>query len=53
MIEDDVSVGANATLIGPITIGRGAVIGAGSVVTRSVRAGARVAGNPAVELPPH
>ena len=52
-IEDDVSVGASAVLLGPITVGTGARIGAGAVVTRDVAAGATVAGNPARPLPAH
>jgi acetyltransferase-like isoleucine patch superfamily enzyme len=44
-------IGTGATLLCGITIGEGAVVGAGSVVTRSVPAGAVVAGNPARPLP--
>ena len=40
-------VGANATLLPGITIGRGALVGAGSVVVRDVPDGVVVAGNPA------
>ena len=41
------SVGAGATILPGIRIGEGAVVGAGSVVTRDVPDGAVVAGNPA------
>jgi UDP-2-acetamido-3-amino-2,3-dideoxy-glucuronate N-acetyltransferase len=41
------SIGSGATLLCGITIGSKAVIGAGSVVTKDVPAGAIVAGNPA------
>jgi putative colanic acid biosynthesis acetyltransferase WcaB len=44
---DGVDVGANAVLLGKITIGERAVIGAGSVVVKDVAPGAVVAGNPA------
>lgn len=47
ILEDGVDVGVNAVILGPITIGRSAVIGAGSVVIGSVDAGSVVAGNPA------
>jgi putative colanic acid biosynthesis acetyltransferase WcaB len=47
VIEDDVEIGANAVLIGRITIGRNSVIGAGSVVTRSFPENSVIAGNPA------
>jgi acetyltransferase-like isoleucine patch superfamily enzyme len=40
-------VGVNATILSHITIGEGALVGAGSVVTRDVPAGAVVYGNPA------
>lgn len=46
-IEDDVYIGANACLLGGITIGRGAIIGAGAIVLRDVPAGTRAVGNPA------
>lgn len=41
------SVGANATLLPGITIGQGAMIGAGSVVTKNIPDHAIVVGNPA------
>jgi UDP-2-acetamido-3-amino-2,3-dideoxy-glucuronate N-acetyltransferase len=41
------SIGANATLLPGITVGIGAMVGAGAVVTRSVPQHAVVAGNPA------
>ena len=50
VLGDGVDVGANAVILGPIQIGGGAVIGAGSVVVKDVPAGAVVAGNPAKVL---
>jgi bifunctional UDP-N-acetylglucosamine pyrophosphorylase / glucosamine-1-phosphate N-acetyltransferase len=50
-IGKDVRIGSNSSLIAPVTIGDGALTGAGSVVTRDVEPGARVAGNPARPLP--
>ncbi len=47
VVEDDVSIGGNATILPGVRIGAGALIGAGSVVTRDVPAGSVVAGNPA------
>ena len=46
-IGSDVWIGGSAILLPGVTIGDGAVIGAGSVVTRDVAAGVTVAGNPA------
>jgi UDP-2-acetamido-3-amino-2,3-dideoxy-glucuronate N-acetyltransferase len=46
-IEDNVSIGANATILPGITIGHGAVVGAGSVVTKNVEPNTTVYGNPA------
>jgi acetyltransferase-like isoleucine patch superfamily enzyme len=50
IIEDDCWIGAGATILGEVHVGRGAVIGAGSVVTRDVPPNAVVAGIPAVVL---
>ncbi|OIB55547.1 serine O-acetyltransferase [Natrialba sp. SSL1] len=46
-VEDGVKIGANATLLGDITVGEDAAVGAGSVVTDDVEAGATVVGVPA------
>lgn len=46
-IEDEVFIGARSLILKGVSIGRGAVIGAGSVVTKNVNAGDIVAGNPA------
>jgi putative colanic acid biosynthesis acetyltransferase WcaB len=47
VIGDNVEIGANAVIIGGITIGDNAKIGAGSVVTKDVPPNAVVVGNPA------
>ncbi len=47
IIEDDVWIGANSVILDGVTIQKGAVIGAGSVVTKSIPCYAIVAGNPA------
>ncbi len=47
VIEDNVWIGGGAILLPGVTIGRNAVVGAGSVVSRSVTANTVVAGNPA------
>ena len=52
VIGDEVHVGANATILPGTSIGDGAVIGAGAVVTRSVEAGTTVVGSPARRLSP-
>jgi acetyltransferase-like isoleucine patch superfamily enzyme len=44
------TIGSGATLLCGITIGEGALVGAGSVVTKDVTAGTVVAGNPARPL---
>jgi UDP-2-acetamido-3-amino-2,3-dideoxy-glucuronate N-acetyltransferase len=46
-IREHATVGANATIVCGVTIGRGAFIGAGTVVLRSVPDFALVVGNPA------
>jgi len=55
VVEDDVFLGAGTTIINgsperPIVVGKGAIVGAGSVVTKTVPAGGKVAGNPARSL---
>lgn len=47
ILGDRVDVGAGAILIGGISVGDDAIIGAGSVVVKDVPRGAVVAGNPA------
>ena len=51
IVEDGASIGSNATIMCGIRIGRGAMIGAGAVVTRDVPADTTVVGNPARPLP--
>lgn len=47
VIKDDVTIGPNVCIIGDITIGKGAIVGAGAVVVKDVPEYAIVAGNPA------
>lgn len=47
LVKRGASIGSGATLLGGITIGENALVGAGSVVTKDVPANAVVAGNPA------
>ena len=47
VVRRGASIGSNATILCGIEIGERAVVGAGAVVTKSVPAGAVVAGNPA------
>lgn len=51
VIGRDVAIGSNTSLVAPVRVGDGALTGAGSVVTRDVETGQRVAGNPARPLP--
>jgi acetyltransferase-like isoleucine patch superfamily enzyme len=48
LIRTRAQIGVNATILPYITIGRGAIIGAGAVVTRDVPDGMLAYGNPAV-----
>jgi acetyltransferase-like isoleucine patch superfamily enzyme len=47
VVKQGAAIGSGATLLGGITIGENAMVGAGSVVTTDVPANAIVAGNPA------
>ena len=47
VVRRGASIGSNATILCGVEIGERAVVGAGAVVTKSVPAGAVVAGNPA------
>jgi len=47
VVKRGASIGSGATILGGVTIGERALVGAGSVVTKDVPAGAVVAGNPA------
>jgi acetyltransferase-like isoleucine patch superfamily enzyme len=47
LVKKGASIGSSATLLAGITIGKGAMVGAGSVVTKDVPDYAVVAGNPA------
>ncbi|MFL6299193.1 MAG: bifunctional UDP-N-acetylglucosamine diphosphorylase/glucosamine-1-phosphate N-acetyltransferase GlmU [Terriglobales bacterium] len=51
-IEDGVFVGSDSTLVAPITIGKGAYVGAGSTVTEDVPADALVIGRARQEVKP-
>ncbi len=48
IVEKGASIGANATILPGITIGKNSLIGAGAVVTKNVPENAIVVGNPAV-----
>lgn len=47
VIEDDVFIGARSIILKGVTIGKGAVVGAGSVVTKDIPGMSIVGGNPA------
>lgn len=47
VIEDDVWIGARAIILPGVTIGRGSIVAAGAVVTRSIEAYSIAGGNPA------
>lgn len=52
VLEDNVFVGSRAIILKGVTIGKDSVIGAGSVVVRSIPPGVIAAGNPAKVLRP-
>ena len=47
VIEDDVQLGVGAKILGPVRVGRGAIVGANAVVLHDVPAGVVVGGIPA------
>lgn len=47
IIEESAKIGANATILPGVIIGKNALVGAGSVVVRNVKENSIVAGNPA------
>jgi acetyltransferase-like isoleucine patch superfamily enzyme len=47
LVRRGASIGSSATLLGGITVGENAIVGAGSVVTKNVPSNSIVAGNPA------
>ena len=47
LVKRGASIGSGATLLGGITVGENAIVGAGSVVTKDVPPNTTVAGNPA------
>jgi acetyltransferase-like isoleucine patch superfamily enzyme len=47
IVEENASIGTGSTILCGLTIGKNAIVGAGSVVTKSVPANAVVIGNPA------
>ncbi|MFB3887066.1 MAG: acyltransferase [Thermodesulfobacteriota bacterium] len=58
LVKRGSSIGSNCTILGHVTIGENAIVGAGSVVTRDVPPNAIVAGNPArlirtIDFPTH
>jgi acetyltransferase-like isoleucine patch superfamily enzyme len=50
VVEDFARIGANATILPGIKIGRNSLVGAGSVVTKDVPENSVVAGNPAIVI---
>ena len=47
IVEDNVWIGGSATILGGVTIGKNAIVGAGAVVTKDVEPNTIVVGNPA------
>lgn len=49
-VRDNVSIGANATILAGVTLHAGCIVGCGAVVTRDVPENTIVAGNPATVI---
>jgi UDP-2-acetamido-3-amino-2,3-dideoxy-glucuronate N-acetyltransferase len=52
ILEDGCSIGANATILCGVRIGKNSLVGAGSVVTKDVPGNSKVYGNPARIIDP-
>lgn len=52
LVRRGASIGSGATILGGITIGENALVGAGSVVTKDVAPDSTVVGNPARQITP-
>ncbi|MBN2301300.1 MAG: N-acetyltransferase [Lentisphaerae bacterium] len=52
IVEEGASIGTSSTILCGVTIGKNAMVGAGSVVTKDVPSGTVVAGNPAKLMVP-
>ena len=50
VIEDDCWIGAGAIILNGVTVGKGSIVGAGSVVTKNVDPYSVVVGNPAKKI---
>src|SRR3989339_735805 len=50
LVEEGAKIGANTTLLPGVVIGKNALVGAGSVVTKNVESNDVVAGNPARKI---
>jgi UDP-2-acetamido-3-amino-2,3-dideoxy-glucuronate N-acetyltransferase len=50
LVKRGASIGANATIVCGVTLGRFSFVGAGAVVTRDVKDHALVVGNPAKQI---
>jgi len=48
IVEDDVWIGTNATILSGVTVGKGSVIGAGAVISKNIEPYSIVVGNPGV-----
>jgi acetyltransferase-like isoleucine patch superfamily enzyme len=53
LIEDDVMLGSNAVILPGVVVHKGAIVGAGAIVTHDVPAGVTVMGNPARRKKPY
>lgn len=50
IVEDDVWIGSNAIILSGVTLGKGTIVAAGSVVVKSTQAYSIVGGNPAMVI---